>query len=81
MIQRFLPSALCICLSPLLAAQQGASVNIPEDTTIKLVSLERVSSKTAVRGTRSVSQSPKTYQLEEFFCSRPARRFRESSPK
>ena len=51
MIHRFLPSALCIFLSPLLAAQQGASVNIPKDTKIKLVSLERVSSKTAVRGT------------------------------
>lgn len=50
MIRRILQSALCICLSPLLAAQQAVSINIPKDTKIELVSLERVSSKTAVRG-------------------------------
>jgi hypothetical protein len=50
MIRELLPSALCICLSPLLVAQQAANVNIPKDTKIELVSLERVSSQNAIRG-------------------------------
>ena len=50
MISKLFASVLCIVLSPLLVAQQAANINIPKDTKIELVSLERVSSKAALRG-------------------------------
>ena len=58
MISKLFASVLCIALSPLLVAQQAASINIPKDTKIELVSLERVSSKAAFQATVR-SPSPK----------------------
>lgn len=42
--------ALCTFLSPLLVAQQSATVHIPKDTKIEMVALEVVSSNTAIVG-------------------------------
>jgi hypothetical protein len=53
MIRRFLQSALCICLSPLLVAQRNSvtgTVMVPKNTKIELMALETVSSETARKG-------------------------------
>lgn len=56
MIRKFLPTALCLLLSPLLVAQQAASptklvfASLPKGTQLNLVLLETVSSLTARKG-------------------------------
>jgi hypothetical protein len=50
MIRKLFQSALCLLLSPLLAAQQATTVRVPKDTMIVLVSLENTSSEFAFIG-------------------------------
>jgi hypothetical protein len=51
MIRKILHSALCLGLSPLLAAQQGTtSIIVPNNTKIELLTLETVSTESEVKG-------------------------------
>jgi len=53
MIRKFVLSALCICLSPLLVAQQATStgtITVPKDTKFELVALDRITSDSATTG-------------------------------
>jgi hypothetical protein len=52
MIRKLLQSALCIALSPLLAAQQVTTTIVPKDTKIELVTQETVSTETATNGSQ-----------------------------